>query len=264
MMSKQFTVPAAALIGLLAPTALAYTETVEGFKFDHWGPTLDASKFDYELTMAQSALTLFKSRLGDKGSDIVIPTTTYDLPAAKAKLHDLKASTGADGMSSLFQPDIAIADTFWHDIAGNSTGKWIPTDAHGIAYIPNLSALVFGAWSLSPFADAANNDANPEHYIKETKPLSPGVVESTILEGWGGLTTYFDIPTFGPPDHAKYPFLRALPDYPVQGAGPKVLKDGSGEEFGVLHIAMRDAETKSRRRNYPTTEKGVEIYATVW
>lgn len=99
MMFKQFTIPAAALVGLLAPTALAYNETVEGFKFSHWGPTYDASKFDYELTMAQSALTLFKTRLGDKGSDIVIPTTKDDLPAAKAKLHDLKASTGADGMT---------------------------------------------------------------------------------------------------------------------------------------------------------------------
>ena len=126
------------------------------------------------------------------------------------------------------------------------------------------AAVVFGAWSLSPFADAANNDANPEHYVKQTKAISAGVVESTILEGWGGLTTYFDIPTFGPPDHAKYPFLRSLPDYPVQGAGPKVLKDGSGEEFGVLHIAMRDTMAKTRRADYSTAEKGLEIYATVW
>ena len=264
MMFKQLTVSAAALFGLLAPTALAYTETVEGYKFDHWGPAHDASKFDYELTMAQSALTLFKTRLGDRGSDIIIPTTKDDLPAAKIKLHDLKASTDADGLTNLFKTDISVADAFWHDVASNSTGKWVPIDAQVIAYIPNLSALVFDAWSLSPFADAANNDGNPEHYFKHTKALSPGVVQSTILEGWGGLTTYFDIPTFGAPNHATYPFLRALPDYPVQGAGPKVLKDGSGEEFGVLHLAMRDTEAKVRRRDYPTAEKGLEIYATIW
>ncbi|KAK8101847.1 hypothetical protein PG999_012221 [Apiospora kogelbergensis] len=242
--------------GLAATVAANYTEYVSNYTFTHWGPTWDASKFDYELSMAKEAIDLFKDRLGDKGNNLTVPETTADLPAALAQLHTTKANLGPDGLLALFKQDIADADEYWHDAIADSDGTtWKPTDGHCICYIPSLSAASFGLWSTSPAADAANNDVNPEHYIKQTSTGSNGLPTSNILEGWGGVTTHFDIMNFTAPDHTKYPFLRTLPDYPVQAAGPKVLKDGT--TFGVLHLAVKDV-------NDAKYGKGFEVFSTIW
>lgn len=234
-----------------------FTENVNGYTFTHWGPTNEASKFDYELTMSQSAVTLLKDRLGAAGNNLTVPQTKNDLPAALAKLHTTKANLGPSGLEALLQPDIADANTFWHNIIATSKGTWKPTKAQCVCYIPSLSALQFGGWATSPAADAANDDANPEHYVKQTSTGSDGKPQSTVLEGWGGVRTFFDIQDFSTPDRTKYPFLELLPDFPIQAAGPKVLKDGTGATFGVLHIAVKDVEDAGYG-------KGFEVYSAVW
>ncbi|KAK6855590.1 hypothetical protein PG995_007741 [Apiospora arundinis] len=242
--------------GLAATVAANYTEYVSNYTFTHWGPTLDASKFDYELSMAKEAMNLFKARLGADGYNLTVPETTADLPHALAQLKTTKDNLGPDGLVSLFKQDISDADKYWHDAIANSDGTtWKPTDGHCICYIPSLSAASFGLWSTSPAADAVNNDANPEHYIKKTTTGANGLPKSNILEGWGGVTTHFDIMNFTAPDHTKYPFLRQLPDYPIQAAGPKVLKDGT--TFGVLHLAVKDV-------NDAKYGKGFEVFSTIW
>lgn len=242
-----------------AATASAkFTEKVKGYTFTHWGPTYEASKSDYELAMAQSAVTLLKHRLGADICDLTFPQTLDELPDALDKLQTTKAKLGSDNLLDLLQPDIAAADTFWHEVIANSKdGLWKPTEANCTSYIPGLSAAQFGVWATSPTADAANDDVNPEHYLKETSTGFDGIPQSTVLEGWGGVRTYFDIQDFTTPDRVKYPFLRQLRDFPIQSAGPKVLKDGTGVTFGVLHIAVKDVVDA-------TYGDGIEVYSAVW
>jgi hypothetical protein len=204
-----------------------FRETFEGYKFIKSGPKELKPKIDYEWYGAQHALAAFRKHLGP------------------------------DEMLKLLADDIADADAYWHNVVDNSTGKWVPTDGFVTAFLPNLTAWAYAAWMRTPLWDAANNLANPEHYFKRTIEVSPGVLQSEILEGWGGVITLFDIPTLGLPDRKKYPFLRVQKEFPLQVAGPKVLKDGT--TFGVLHISARDVP-KPKGEKYA----GVEVRATVW
>ncbi|KAG4218656.1 hypothetical protein PC116_g32864, partial [Phytophthora cactorum] len=133
----------------------------------------------------------------------------------------------------------------------------VPDDARGVVFLPNVSFAQCAAWYASPNADAANLAANPEDYSKETVTTPTGL-SSKILEGWGGVTTNFTIPNFGVPDLVKYPFLRPLPEFPVQQAGDKVLRDGT--TFGVLHIALRPV----KGADYGQPIDGFEVASTVW
>jgi len=219
------------LSSLLTFTVAEFNETVSGYKFITSGPKLSAPVTTYELTTHKIAVKLLKDRLGP------------------------------DGLLSLLQPDIKAADTVWHEVIANSTpGSWIPADGQAIGFFPNLTAVRFALWSQSPLADAANNDANAEHYFKRTVEISPGVLASEILEGWGGVTTLFAIPNYGAPNRTAHPFLRELPDFPYQGAGDKVLRDGTDAVFGVLHISMRDIDGSA----YGVACNGIEVLASVW
>jgi hypothetical protein len=219
------------LAGLSAVVGAETVEIIEGYKFVKSGPAIKLPKIEYEMAAARTALDLLKTRLGP------------------------------EGLINLLQPDIKEADTFWHNTIDSSTpDKWVPADGRGIAFLPNVTAARFALWSQSPLADAVNNAANPEHYVKQTKEVAPGVLESEILEGWGGVTTYFTIPNYGPPDLVKWPMLRPLPEYPFQAAGDKVLLDGTEAVFGVLHISMRDVDGAP----YGETLKGTEVWATIW
>jgi len=230
-MLKQFFFVLFTLVSLVTLIVAEFNETVSGYKFITSGPKLSAPVTTYELTTHKTAVKLLKDRLG------------------------------ADGLVSLLQPDIKAADTLWHEVIANSTpGSWVPADGQTIGFFPNLTAVRFALWSQSPLADAANNDANAEHYIKRTVEIAPGVLASEILEGWGGVTTLFAIPNYGPPNRTVHPFLRELPDFPYQAAGDKVLRDGSDAVFGVLHISMRDVDGAA----YGVEGKGIEVLASVW
>jgi hypothetical protein len=222
---------AAPLAAILAVATAQTTEVIDGIKFIKSGPKVDRPKDAYELRFARDALNRLKTRLGP------------------------------DGLLDVLQPDIKEADVFWHDAIDKSTpGEWVPTDGRVVGFFPDLTAAAFAAWSQSPLADKANNAANPEHYLKRTEEVSPGVLRSEIVEGWGGVTTHFTVPNYSAPDREKHPMLRELPDFPFQAAGDKVLADGTDAVFGVLHISVRDAPGEE----YGEEQDGVEIFATVW
>lgn len=244
-------------VTLLAASATAQQvvrETIEGYVFEHSGPVDAAPQATYEIRGLKTANKLLKTRMG------LDPATSDDLAKLRTENRRLKAEFDADGFVELLAPDIADADAFWQDVIRNSTsGSWIPADARGTAFLPNLTALAFAAWSESPRADACNDDVNGEHYFKRTVTTGPGTLDSEILEGWGGVTTLFTIPDYAtPPNRVQFPFLRLLPEFPFQAAGSKVLEDKSEDPlFGVLHISVRDVVGEAG-------EHGIEIYSTVW
>ncbi|KAJ7702285.1 hypothetical protein B0H17DRAFT_1194790 [Mycena rosella] len=274
-----------------------FAETVEGYKFFTAGPRLSASKADYEVTTHKTVMELLKARLGEdavmsllqpdvNGADAIWHeviansssgswgledaqvvlgsqpnvTASDELAAYKTAVALLKTRLGEDELASLLQPDIKAADTIWHEVIANSTGVWVSADGRAVAFLPNVTALRFLMWQASPWCDAANSASNAEHYIKRTVETSPGVLQSEILEGWGGVVTLFSIPSYGTPNRTTHPFLNELPNFPYQGAGDKVLRDGTNAVFGVLHISVRDVDGVE----FGETSNGIEIYASVW
>ncbi|KAI1462028.1 hypothetical protein F4805DRAFT_453259 [Annulohypoxylon moriforme] len=231
--------------------ATALNETINGYKYFLSGPKVDLPKSQYEHDAADKALSLLKKRLGSEP----LPQLPPDNVQAVLKL---KQCLGSEKLEELLAPDMDDADKFWKDaIAKSNNNSWVSADTGGVAFLPNVTYLQFAAWYASANADAANLAAEPEHYVKETVQTGSGLA-SKILEGWGGVTTNFTIPNFGKPDHDKDPFLRPMPEYPVQQAGDKVLRDGT--RFGVLHISVRPVSGK----DYGQPSDGFEVYATIW
>ncbi|KAI2463268.1 hypothetical protein F4781DRAFT_417172 [Annulohypoxylon bovei var. microspora] len=231
--------------------ATALNETINGYKYFLSGPNVDQPKSQYEHAAADTALNLLKKRLGSEH----LPDLPPDNVEAVLKL---KQSLGTEKLKQLLQPDMDDADNFWRQAIGSShNNTWVSADARGVAFLPNVSYLQFATWYASANADAANLAAEPEHYVKET--VTNGTeLSSKILEGWGGVTTNFTIPNFGKPDRDKDPFLRPLPEFPIQQAGDKDLRDGT--RFGVLHISVRPVSGQ----DYGQPINGFEIYSTVW
>ncbi|KAF2688602.1 hypothetical protein K458DRAFT_414328 [Lentithecium fluviatile CBS 122367] len=226
------------LLGAVAQNSTeTFQENVGGYEFIKTGPKKLAPKADYEWAAAQTALKLLKDGLKAQGKDAIL---------------------------KVLSPAIAEADTFWKDIVATSTGKleqkegWVSADGEGIAFLPNVTAERFVKWYLSPLADVANNAANPEHYYKATTTSGTAAV-SEIIEGWGGITTHFQVPNFAlPPNRERYPFLHEHADFPLQAAGDKVLMDGT--VFGVLHISARNV----KGADYGQPIDGVHVAASVW
>lgn len=237
------------------------TEYFNGYKYILSGPKNPAPKAVYEMTGAHTAIDLLEKRLGrDALIDLVKPEFDDPHDDLLKSLPLIKERIGPDGLIELLQPDIAEADEYWHDVNNKSGSGWVDASGRGIAYLPNMTAQLFAGWSQSPLADAANNAGNPEHYLKRTKAIAPGVLRSEIVEGWGGITTHFTIEDYGMVDHddTKWPFLNKLPDFPIQAAGAKTLLDGT--VFSILHISVRDVPGDE----YSRGQDGVEIYASVW
>ncbi|KAI0175731.1 hypothetical protein GGR52DRAFT_326914 [Hypoxylon sp. FL1284] len=244
MLKKSF------LITALALTASAMNETIEGYNFFLSGPQTDEPKSQYEHAAADKAMSILKARLGNEA----LPDLPDDNVTA---VLELKKYLGTDKLKEMLKPDTTDADMKWHAIIADSGDGWKPADGHGVVFLPNVSASTYALWYASPNADAANLAANPEHYAKDTVQTATGLA-SQILEGWDGVTTNFTIPNFGAPNRTADPFLRPLPDFPIQQAGDKVLRDGT--RFGVLHLALRDA----KGADYGQPIDGFELYATVW
>ncbi|XXG94136.1 hypothetical protein Hte_000388 [Hypoxylon texense] len=238
-------------IAAFAFTASAMNETIEGYKYFMSGPTTDLPKSQYEHDAANTAMRVLKNRLGNEA----LPSLPSDNVTAVLQL---KEWLGTDKLKELLEPDADEADSSWHKIIKDSGNGWKSSDARGVMFLPNVTAEVFGLWYLSPNADAANLAANPEHYAKDTVETSMSNYASQILEGWNGVTTNFTIPNFSTPNRTADPFLRPLPDFPIQQAGDKVLRDGT--RFGVLHISVRDVEGS----DYHQPINGFEVYASVW
>ncbi|ROT37848.1 hypothetical protein SODALDRAFT_333596 [Sodiomyces alkalinus F11] len=236
------------------------TEYFDGYKYILSGPKNPAPKAEYEMAAAQTAITLLTERLGANALlDLVQPEFADPHDDLLKALPLIKERIGADGLIDLLQPAIAEADAYWHDVLDKSGSGWVDASGRGVLFLPNMTAQLFAGWSQSPLADEANNAGNPEHYLKRTREIAPGVLRSEILEGWGGVTTHFTVEDYGmPPNRQKWPFLNTLPDFPIQAAGGKTLLDGT--LFGVLHISVRDVPGEE----FGEEQDGIEIYASVW
>ncbi|KAI1209941.1 uncharacterized protein F4807DRAFT_78816 [Annulohypoxylon truncatum] len=231
--------------------ATALNETINGYKYFLSGPNVDLPKSQYEHDAANTALALLMKRLGSEH----LPDLPPDNVTAVLKL---KQSLGSEKLKKLLEPDMADADEFWEEAINRShNNTWVSADARGVAFLPNVTYVQFATWYASANADKANLAAEPEHYVKETV-VNGSELSSKILEGWGGVTTNFTIPNFGTPDRNKDPFLRPLPEFPIQQAGDKDLRDGT--RFGVLHISVRPVSGK----DYGQSFDGFEVYSTVW
>lgn len=245
------------IVALVSSVSAQWTEIHNGYKYILSGPKQPAPTIEYERKTCAYAIKLLSER-----TSAPVPFYGHSVEKCKRELLAIKTKQGPDGLLKALEGDITTANKFWHEAkARSSADKWVPVDGRAVTFLPNVTALSFAAWSQSPFADKINNAANAEHYIKRTVQTGPGKLESVILEGWGGVTTYFNIPNYGPPDLKKHPMLRPLPEFPIQAAGDKVLRDGTNEVFGVLHISVRDVDGT----NYGEAGKrGVEIFASVW
>ena len=247
------------LAAALGAASATYTEVVNGVTYITSGPSRAASLAEYERPTYFTALQLLSDRLS--AADAPRWNRHQPLPKLKAELKRVKDTLGSEGLSTALAKDITDADAFWHDVIDNSTpGNMIPIDGRGVFFLPNITAVRFALWFSSPLADMANNDANAEHYFKRTVDIGDGVLEAEILEGWGGVTTLFSIDNFGKPDYTRHPFLRRQPEFPYQFAGDKVLRDGTGAVYGVLHISVRDVNGA----DYGETRNGTEVLASLW
>ncbi|KAL2751888.1 hypothetical protein ACRALDRAFT_1073192 [Sodiomyces alcalophilus JCM 7366] len=251
------------LLPIVAAAATAHgqkTEYFNGYKYILSGPKNPAPKAEYEMTGAHTAIGLLQERLGHKALvDLAKPEFDHPSNDLLKALPLIKERIGADGLIDLLQPDIAEADDYWHDVINKSGSDWVDASGRGVAFLPNMTAEIIAGWWHSPLSDAANNAGNPEHYLKQTKQISPGVLRTEILEGWGGVTTHFTIEDYAmPANHQKWPFLHKNPDFPIQAAGAKTLLDGT--VFGILHISVRDVPGEE----FGEDQDGVEIYASVW
>ncbi|KAF8213456.1 hypothetical protein K438DRAFT_1750735 [Mycena galopus ATCC 62051] len=230
----------------------------------------------YEAAAAAFASRRLHAAIKQTGIGKDCLTDPDDLsPTALYALKDCIAAENQDDFFALLASDIAESNTFWSTVVNESTTnltQFIPARTYVTGYFGDaLSATTFAEWTLSPLADAANLNANPEHYVKETQAVSEVDASSEIFEGWGGVLstfgmkrTNFTIPSYVPPvfDGVTYPTEWAIdPSFAVllQRIGPKVLASGDGQTFGYLHIAVRDVP--------PSTVGGmaaIEVYAAVW
>ncbi|TLD32789.1 hypothetical protein PspLS_01022 [Pyricularia sp. CBS 133598] len=224
------------------------------------------------LTMAATASGLASAQVDQvvdghtfvtSGPAIAAHWHEYWFNTSATALHTLKTLLGPQALKDLLKPEIEKGDVFWRDIVARSSGKeWKAASGRTLAFLPNVTAQAFAMWFASPLADLANNDANAEHYYKQTvADPATGGLSSEIIEGWGGVVTHFTIPNFKPVNQHNYDMLDELPNFPIQFAGDKVLLDGT--IFGILHIAVRDI-TGADFPEHADKGSGIEIYAAVW
>ncbi|WQF78775.1 hypothetical protein CDEST_03789 [Colletotrichum destructivum] len=232
-----------------------WTETFKGHDYILSGPRVLGSKIDFELERCQYVWNTLNERAND---------TSVPAPSSAERCMDLlfarKSAIGDKGFLDIFADDIQEAKQFWYDVNDNSTlddpATWKAVECRALVHLPNVTAWAFSAWSASPFADAANNRGNAEHYFKYSDHTG-ALGTSHILEGWGGVTTNFSIPNYSPQTCAQRPMVRPLPEFPIKACGDKNLVDEKNTNFGVLNIAARDFVGCDMTRR-------VDIYASIW
>ncbi|KAI0965623.1 hypothetical protein F4678DRAFT_452025, partial [Xylaria arbuscula] len=178
-----------------------------------------------ELPQAETALALFRSRLGQNA--------THDLVAA----------------------DVAAADAYWHKLLSNSTGKFVGATTRSQGYAPSsiFNATTVGLWFVYGGTGWPNDflKSSPEHYLSlsaggTTDPKA--AIES--IENWGpGPITYFK----GIPE-TKPDFVPELSEFPDAFKSTLALTLDDGTVFAHSLTAFRDLPSG----------QGVEIFEGIW
>ncbi|KAI0478349.1 hypothetical protein F4859DRAFT_54595 [Xylaria cf. heliscus] len=178
-----------------------------------------------ELAQADKAILLFRSRLGENGTN------------------------------ALIAPDVAAANTYWHQRLANSTGKFVGGTTRVQGYAPQsfFNSTTVARWFYFGGTGWPNDflSTSPEHYLSLS---GPGVrdpkaaIES--IENWGpGPITYFE----GIPE-PKPAFIPALPEFPADYQSPQALHLADGTVFAHSLTAFRDLPGGH----------GVEIFQGIW
>ncbi|GKT43542.1 uncharacterized protein ColSpa_03723 [Colletotrichum spaethianum] len=234
-----------------------WTEAFNGYDYLLSGPTTLGKKTDFELERCQYVWNLINERTNAADKNLSAP---YPAERCMNRLYERKSAIGDQGFLDIFAKDIEEAKQFWYSVNENSTlddpTTWKAVECRALVHLPNVTAWAFSAWSASPFADAANNRGNAEHYFKYSDHTG-AIGTSHILEGWGGVTTNFSIPNYSPQTCAQRPMVRPLPEFAIKACGDKNLVDEKSTNFGVLNIAARDVAGCDGK-------KRVDIYASIW
>ncbi|KAK2012531.1 hypothetical protein LZ32DRAFT_605513 [Colletotrichum eremochloae] len=237
------------------PTFGNWTETANGYEYILSGPATLGKKTDFELERCQYVWNALNERM----NATALPAP-HPAESCMDQLYERKSAIGDAGFLDIFAKDIEEAREFWYDVNDNSTlddpASWKSVECRALVHLPNVTAWAFSAWSASPFADAANNRGNAEHYFKYSDHTG-ALGTSHILEGWGGVTTNFSIPNYSPQTCAQRPMVRPLPEFPIKACGDKNLVDEQNTNFGVLNIAARDVLGCDGKRM-------IDIYAAIW
>lgn len=142
----------AALATFVSAANCTRTEVHDGYTYILSGPKQPDSKDAYQLETCSYCINLLSERLGEP-----VPEYENDPDLCMEKLVPIKEAQGAEGLMALLAADIEDGKNFWLDsIAKSNPDNWVPADGRGVAFLPNLTAAAFTAWSASPFADAAN------------------------------------------------------------------------------------------------------------
>ncbi|KAI1116748.1 hypothetical protein F5Y14DRAFT_31908 [Nemania sp. NC0429] len=178
-----------------------------------------------ELPQANTAILLFRSRLGEQGT------------------HDLIA------------PDVAAADAFWHRALSSSKGKFVAGTMRSQGYAPTsvFNATAVGLWFITGGTGFPNGflETSPEHYLS----LSAGGTKdpkATIesIENWGpGPITYFKGMS-----ETRPAFVPELKEFPAQFKTYLGLTLADGTVFAHSLVAFRDLPGG----------RGVEIFSGIW
>ncbi|KAI1271042.1 hypothetical protein F5Y07DRAFT_384323 [Xylaria sp. FL0933] len=262
--------------------AIGAIETHGGYQYEarfsaDAAPETNNVKDPYETAAAQQAYARLQEQIEATG--VTRQCLTEPTGTEPDDLYTLKDCIAADNPSNfftLFADDIKESNSFWVQVVQESTTnrtQWVPARAYTKCYFNgSLTATQFAAWTLSENADAANLNANPEHYYKKTVLSATGAQQSQIFEGWGGVLskfgtkrTNFTVPVFATPVYGTINTPEEWdigPSFPLvfQRVGSKILTYGGGQTFGALHIAVRDFVASEGS----TGDSGIEIYSAVW
>ncbi len=187
---------------------------------------------------------------------------TFELDAAHRALDLVKDHLGPPAITTLLAQDIATSDAAWHAILANSTGtSHILSEARLRAFNTAYNASTFLTWFGTDTGDPNKLlGAHPEHYVELMHVnASTGVASVDIIESWGPLVTRYQIPAYvtnGP----KKPWLKKLPNFPLQSTGEAVLQDGSGLVIADVHNSFRDLGVGEVEAG----QKGLEAIISVW
>ncbi|KAI0811659.1 hypothetical protein GGR55DRAFT_80509 [Xylaria sp. FL0064] len=182
--------------------------------------------------------------------------TALELPQANKAILLFRTRLGENATHALIAPDIAAADTFWHQTVSNSTGKFVGGTMRARGYAPSniFNATTVALWFYYGGTGWPNDflKTSPEHYLSLS---GAGVrdpkaaIES--IENWGpGPITYFK----GIPE-TKPDFIPDLgSEFPAAFQSSLALTLADGTVFAHSLTAFRNL----------AGGEGVEIYQSIW